>query len=132
MRQIIYTSIATEKFAADQLFSIIQTSVRNNGNRDVTGFLAYKGGRFVQYLEGPENELHDLLAVIEQDPRHDHLTIVTDRNIRNRSFDSWRMERLTSMSELSKRLNEALLDDPTRGDTLVKLIAFMDGKAKAA
>lgn len=49
---LIYVSTAREEFDETELARILDTAVRRNGERNVTGMLLYAGGTFMQVLEG--------------------------------------------------------------------------------
>lgn len=98
MQQLVYRSRAIPDLGSDEVFRIIETSARNNPARDVTGFLVFASDRFVQLVEGPAECLDDLLADLAVDRRHRDLQVLERREVTERSFPSWRMERLAISS----------------------------------
>ncbi|WP_418153117.1 BLUF domain-containing protein [Litorimonas sp. RW-G-Af-16] len=54
----------------DQVGDILTTSHRNNPAKEITGLLCYDGHRFLQILEGAEDNIHALYKTIHSDPRH--------------------------------------------------------------
>lgn len=54
---------------------IIKTARSFNASHGLTGVLVFDGQHFLQYLEGPQQPLWDLLVRIAQDPRHVNFTL---------------------------------------------------------
>lgn len=98
MRQIVYNSRAKPDLGQDDVFQIVQTSARNNGDTGLSGFLVYLNGAFFQVLEGPEDQLQVTLSRIQEDDRHTDLTIILDRRIEEPQFSRWRMRRVSVRS----------------------------------
>ncbi len=117
MEHLLYRSRASENFDPGQVFTIIQTSARRNPGRDVTGFLAFAHGTFVQLVEGPAEALDGLLGDLRNDGRHCELEVLERRPIERRRFPEWRMERLAvgdgDASRLEERLREAGIEPAT-------------------
>ncbi len=94
MIQMTYTSQAAQALASDDIFKIIQTSSHNNLRNNLTGFLIFSGQQFFQLIEGPEASVDDLFERLYSDPRHEKVEVLTRKNIEERSFPKWRMQRL--------------------------------------
>jgi len=113
MLQIAYTSVATDAFGPGEIFKIIETSNRNNAKVDVTGFLMFKDGRFLQILEGDHEALNTLMRVIERDERHHSIETVAREEVSQRLFPNWRMKRFiqpntpSDLAEFDKTLKAA-------------------------
>ncbi|MDF2918365.1 MAG: hypothetical protein K0S70_2582 [Microbacterium sp.] len=88
---ILYTSNARAPFDDDDLAALLAQSRASNAVRDLTGMLLYRGGRFVQVLEGPEPAVRDLLATIRQDSRHSDMRVLIEQPIAHREFREWTM-----------------------------------------
>ncbi|MET3469293.1 BLUF domain-containing protein [Microbacterium sp. 1262] len=88
---ILYTSNARAPFGDDDLAALLAQSRASNAARDLTGMLLYRGGRFVQVLEGPEPAVRDLLATIRQDSRHSDMRVLIEQPIAHREFREWTM-----------------------------------------
>lgn len=88
---ILYTSNARAPFGDDDLAALLAQSRASNAARDLTGMLLYRGGRFVQVLEGPEPAVRDLLAAIRQDSRHSDMRVLIEQPIAHREFREWTM-----------------------------------------
>lgn len=99
MYSLIYTSVATTVMQPAKLIEILKYSRDWNKDHDITGCLAYIEGqidnahqcRFIQVLEGPEQEVISLFKNIKRDTRHGSITLIKQGKIKNRNFDSWEM-----------------------------------------
>lgn len=89
--QVVYASSATELFEKDDLASLLQHSRENNARRDISGILLYKGGNFMQVLEGEASTVDALLDVISRDRRHKGVLRLLRRPIETRDFPDWSM-----------------------------------------
>ncbi len=88
---LIYASSATRKMHDQDLLAILAASHKNNARLDVTGMLLYRGGNFLQVLEGSEKAVDDIFNVIKQDPRHHQVTLLLKRPVPKRQFERWEM-----------------------------------------
>jgi len=57
---------------------------------DVTGYMTYHHGLFLQYIEGNESVVQQLKSEILLDARQGNFKLVLDQNIDQRSFITWR------------------------------------------
>jgi hypothetical protein len=53
--------------------------------------LLYKGGNFMQVLEGPEDQVMSLYESIKKDPRHKDVATLSKEQIQVRQFPKWEM-----------------------------------------
>ncbi|MFF0911904.1 BLUF domain-containing protein [Microbacterium enclense] len=88
---VVYTSTATQPFDSSALSDLLRQSRANNFAADLTGMLLYRGGRFIQVLEGPSAVIDDLMATIGQDSRHADMRVLLREPIAERSFGDWTM-----------------------------------------
>ncbi|MGZ0069510.1 BLUF domain-containing protein [Microbacterium arborescens] len=88
---VLYTSNARAPFGDDDLAELLAQSRASNAARDLTGMLLYRGGRFVQVLEGPEPTVRELLATIGRDSRHSDMRVLIEQPIAHREFREWTM-----------------------------------------
>lgn len=97
--QLIYISELTTDESV--LNSIHSHAVRNNTARTVTGMLLFSQGRFLQVLEGERKDVQHTFDRIKEDARHDHVTLISESPIAERSFSHWNMgfKRLKSDDE---------------------------------
>jgi hypothetical protein len=111
-RQLFYASRCAHGVDVDR---IVQQSRHNNAVDGVTGLLWYQDGLFLQVIEGPESSVAATFARIATDPRHEELTILSDRPIEAREFGYWSMERAQKgsadtdalLARLERRLSNA-------------------------
>lgn len=75
----------------EQLRAILDVSRRNNRRDGITGYLISDGDWFLQILEGDHEKVMAALVRIRFDQRHSDLTVISTREIRNRSFPHWSM-----------------------------------------
>lgn len=129
MEQLLYTSTATANLAADDVFKIVTVSARNNPARDVTGFLIYADGAFMQLIEGERADLDALLDVLGRDPRHRAITVKARRPISSRSFPSWRMQRLDASGRNAQAALGPLRSAGLPGDMLAQVEDFVLARA---
>ena len=73
---IAYSSNASVPFNADSLAELLAVSRRNNERAGVTGMLLYRGGNFLQALEGPTSAVRTTFERIAQDSRHRTVAIL--------------------------------------------------------
>lgn len=108
MHQLIYSSIARPGLSPDDVFRIVEQSARNNPSADLTGFLLFQRGRFLQLVEGPLMSLEMLLTRLARDDRHQNLTVLSRLPVAQRSFPRWRMRRVGTDLDAFDELEEAL------------------------
>lgn len=101
LHQLVYMSQITTDESV--LNSIHSHAVRNNTALTVTGMLLFAQGRFLQVLEGERKDVHHTYEKIRDDSRHDHVTLLADKPIQERSFSHWNMGfKLLQESEAAK------------------------------
>ncbi|WP_395673502.1 BLUF domain-containing protein [Phenylobacterium sp.] len=74
-----------------EVASILDASIRNNGQADVTGLLLVHDGWFVQALEGPMQAVLTTYGRISADPRHGDCRVLRAGPAQGRSFAEWHM-----------------------------------------
>ena len=107
---------------------IIATSRRCNPERGITGLLVFGSGIFFQWLEGPRDNVTQLMALLQADPRHNtvvQLSVVEE--VRERLFPAWDMELVTT-TDIRDVLVDALdsAEDPHNAAALRLLLADLD------
>jgi hypothetical protein len=88
---LIYASNATRLLTKDELLEILRVSHDNNARLGITGMLLYKGGNFMQVLEGPEEAVNEIYERIVRDMRHAGIVKLSSRPIEERQFEKWEM-----------------------------------------
>nr|WP_305888625.1 EAL domain-containing protein [Methylomonas sp. SURF-2] len=106
---LIYHSQASSELAGDQVPELLEQTRRSNLRRGITGCLLHQDGYFMQYLEGNRQNVLDLLAHIQKDPRHRNLEIIMQGNEYHRVFPEWSM----GFREVGHHLNH--IDFPDAG-----------------
>lgn len=84
-----YKSIATASPSATDLRALVGKARARNRKMSVTGMLLYENGSFLQTLEGPPEKLNALWSSITQDPRHDHIELLSEHMVPARVFPDW-------------------------------------------
>ena len=111
---LVYVSTAAYLLSNEELLDILHVSLRNNEGGPVTGLLLYKGGNFMQVLEGPREAVMDIYGKILNDKRHKDITLISNEPIKERQFSEWRMAFLNLDKETASResgLSEFLRED---------------------
>ena len=131
MFSIVYVSTANQLLDSAQLQELQRVSRRNNTAIGVTGMLLYKGGNFMQVIEGEERIVQDLLTKITRDSRHHAVSVLLRQTLSAREFGEWSMgfrdlssPEVLAMPGYSEFLNVPLTDeqffeDPTRTQRLL-------------
>src|SRR5262245_17373729 len=91
MISLIYVSSATRLLSEEELLNLLQLSRSNNEQIEITGMLLYKGGNFMQVIEGPEEAVTALYQKILQDPRHTGIMLLSKEPLKERQFPDWSM-----------------------------------------
>jgi hypothetical protein len=88
---LIYVSSAVELFSDEELIDLLEVSRRNNQLIDVTGLLLYKDGNFMQYLEGPKENVLKTMEKVKRDRRHRGVITLLQNEESERKFSDWSM-----------------------------------------
>ena len=103
---VVYCSRAAAGVDDAEVARIIATSRRWNPERGITGLLVFGSGIFFQWLEGPRDNVIELMAMLRADTRHNtvvQLSVVEE--VRERLFPTWDMELVTTTD-----IRDVLLD----------------------
>ncbi len=98
---IIYASSAIRLFTRDELLELLTTAKERNSKRGITGLLLYKGGNFIQAIEGLESDVKTLYEKIQKDHRHENIITLGSQAINERQFPDWTMG-FRNIDDLSK------------------------------
>ncbi|MEO0819469.1 MAG: BLUF domain-containing protein [Pseudomonadota bacterium] len=88
---LLYISRSLVTAESGEMQAIAEASQRNNGARGITGFLYYDNAFFLQVLEGLREDVLELYAVIEKDPRHNSVRVLHAHSVESRAFGGWAM-----------------------------------------
>lgn len=91
MLSLIYVSTSVKIMKDNELLDILKVSRENNETGNISGMLLYKGGNFMQVLEGPDDAVTAVFEKIKKDPRHKDVMIISKEQIQVRQFPSWEM-----------------------------------------
>lgn len=88
---LIYVSTEAWPMSEDDLAGLLQQARARNERLRLTGMLLYKGGFFMQVLEGEEANVLEVFADIQKDIRHMKLFTMRSEYIQHRDFPDWTM-----------------------------------------
>jgi len=91
MHHIAYLSSAVTEFTKPQLRDLLERSRKNNDALNITGLLLYRGGNFMQVIEGDEKSVRSLYDKLSKDPRHKGIFKLFDEPVPDREFPEWSM-----------------------------------------
>ena len=106
--RLLYFSTAHADLTPADVDAIVAHSVKTNATRGVTGALAYNGRNFCQLLEGEEETVRALVALIQTDKRHSGFKVIDEKQVTARAFPDWAMQRVKSL-EFSSVINAMML-----------------------
>ncbi len=93
--QIVYLSFATRELKANsdqQIDKILDEAQAHNAKKGITGQLIYRGGIFLQLLEGDKKPVEQLLGrILLDNKRHENLKVLLRQPMRKRAFPDWSM-----------------------------------------
>jgi len=125
---VVYCSRATAGVDARAVDEIIATARRHNPKNGITGMLVLGSGVFMQWLEGPYDNVTALMALLRTDTRHENIVQLSEsEEARERLFPDWDMELVGS-----EHIREVLLDardsatDPKNAQALDLMLAELD------
>ncbi len=109
MNQLFYVSSARTNLKYEDILHIVEKARKHNSANGITGVLLYKGGIFLQLLEGDESALRKVLEEkIKPDPKHSNVIEIFDLPAKERLFQDWSMA-FCEMTEIDiKMINEIL------------------------
>ena len=88
---LIYVSSATRDLTEADLVQLLEQSRDDNRELGITGMLLYKGGNFMQILEGEREAVKSIFGKIQIDERHKGVIVVMEGEIEQRQFPEWAM-----------------------------------------
>lgn len=108
MFALIYVSMAREEFDEEDIFELEKHSCHKNQILDITGYLNFKKGKFLQYLEGEEERVRQLMDTISADTRHHIVRIMPLPDVENRRFANCYMRYWTYNELVQINMNDML------------------------
>ena len=92
MKYLTYLSSAVRSLSQEDLENLLDKARQKNQLLGITGLLVYRGGNFIQYIEGEETTLNNLYSSICRDKRHKDQIILQQGEINERLFGQWSMD----------------------------------------
>lgn len=86
-----YVSTGCDSLQYEDIKSILDSSVKNNKEDNVTGILVYCNKHFFQIIEGNKEAIQHIFNKIIIDPRHDNVIKIQEGYTDHRQFQNWNM-----------------------------------------
>ncbi len=110
LKSVLYVSTALKSFTPKELEDLEAIAYSNNLMLNLSGYLYFAKGTFVQYIEGPEENLDALFSRICSDDRHTVVRWISEEDIENRRFPNWSMRMLRTNDLVQINLETLLID----------------------
>lgn len=91
IHQIVYASQLKKEFPQTEIMTILEKARTTNLRIGITGYLFWRSGYIIQLLEGEKIYAKFIFHKIMNDPRHHHITILSEGPARSRLFGAWQM-----------------------------------------
>jgi hypothetical protein len=88
--QLIYRS-RQDRLPPESIFNIRDRARENNARLGLTGVLLFSPQHFLQCLEGDAEQVTHTFRTIADDPRHENISLISVRDVPQRSFPDWSM-----------------------------------------
>ncbi len=88
---LVYVSSAVRLLSHEEIDYLLRRARERNKEYEVTGILLYIGGNFMQYIEGPRDNLDVIYKIIQEDELHSGIILVSREAIEQRQFGDWAM-----------------------------------------
>lgn len=116
---LVYVSSAVRLLGFDETEYLLKRARERNKEYGITGVLLHNNGNFIQYLEGPKDNLDIIYKIIQEDARHTGLILISREAIESRQFGDW------SMGFLS-RDGEGYVDSPGERELIETILEIPD------
>lgn len=107
--RLVYVSQAKVGLTLQDCECILNSAVRINTERGITGVLFLHRGRFLQALEGARDAVVEAYARIEGDRRHHSCVLLGVDRIAARAFAGWSMGWLPEVGESGALVDQFLM-----------------------
>jgi Sensors of blue-light using FAD len=91
MFHLVYISHASRPLLEEDLLDILSKSRQHNKKHHITGMLLYLNDKFIQVLEGKQDDVRAVYDKIREDSRHHKVAVVLEGNTEHRIFKNWSM-----------------------------------------
>ncbi len=96
MKAIMYMSQSVDPvpkiWLPANLENILARARSNNRKHGISGVLSFKKGHYLQIVEGPNDEVDQLYANIQHDPRHKSVSVICTIQTKQRYLQDWDMK----------------------------------------
>lgn len=137
--ELTYESVAKKGLRDSDIEAILETSRTNNAENGITGCLVYYNDRFIQILEGNQQDVQECYQKIQKDDRHRQVRIIAENAVEKRTFPEWGMayfpinKNHVNRSELEQfRRNFKLLADFSKPESVTNILFWVKVKSLLA
>ncbi len=92
LEQLLYRSRASRSMTMQELRELLLQARERNAAEEVTGLLVHDRDRFIQWLEGPGDNLERIWSSIQKDARHYEVERIYVPRLKQRMFKDWDMQ----------------------------------------
>jgi hypothetical protein len=89
--RLLYVSQPVGPITSTVTSSILEVSIPNNKEENVTGVLCQGSGLYMQVLEGERTKVNNLFSKIKIDRRHKNVELLLLEDISQRLYGQWSM-----------------------------------------
>ena len=124
---LVYVSSAVRLLSLKKITYLLKRARERNKEYGITGVLLYIGGNFMQYIEGPKDNLDIIYKIIRKDEQHTGLILVSREAIEGRQFGDWSMAYQTKDVEgyvgspSERRLIEMIIELPNDNPSAARI-----------
>ena len=113
MDQIVYMSTAKVNIKTPDVLKILEQARQANEEHNITGFLVYYDGCFLQVIEGQEDAISSLWENIQKDERHFDIRLIGKNKIQENEFPQWSMGFIdATAAQASEHLGGVQITEP--------------------
>lgn len=91
LKYVSYMSLQSRLLTNDEVNQMLFQIREKNKRLMITGILLLIQGKFIQYIEGPEEEIDRVYEQIKIDSRHNELLLLDEGEVEERQFKDWSM-----------------------------------------
>jgi hypothetical protein len=95
MIELIYCSRVAPDLEFPEIYKILKQSQTSNSAVNITGVLLFNTRYFLQAMEGPEQSIDALYQRIQNDRRHQDVTLIGRQPLKARQWSQWSMALVT-------------------------------------
>lgn len=128
LRSLLYVSVSAlaPSCTQDAIEDIIQVARTRNEQLDVTGALIFTGRHFAQLLEGPTDNVDELMDSICADSRHHSLRVVRNDAAERRRLPDWSLAYAGESRYVDRFIEPLFRDGGGNGQEVERLAGLME------